>query len=67
MDPLEIDDRYQRARALADAELMSFVHGQSFADDFIDSMETVVLWRLAREGAPLTPMTWGQMIEATDQ
>ena len=66
MDNFEMYERYQRARAIADAELMSFVHGESFADDFIDSMETVMLWRLVREGAPMTPTTWEQMIEATE-
>lgn len=67
MQNQEIHERYQRARALADGELMLFMCAENMADDVIDAMETVMLWRMATEGQSFSPMCWAQMMEATDQ
>lgn len=66
MDESEAHRRLEVARKEAENRLLEFVHGACDARDVVDAMEISNLWRMATEQVPLTPMTWAQILEATN-
>lgn len=66
MTPEEAQERYQRARRIADGLLLGSICGQESQADYHDALEIAFLWRLALEGARFSPMTNARLIEATN-